>query len=497
MRIRYLFLLTAILSFTQGRQLNGQKKNDVRPNIVFICTDDQAYWTVGYAGNRQAHTPNLDRLAEEGAFFRNAFVTTPVCSPSRASLMASRYASECGIPDFIPQPGHRLYDAANPTGLDTAVVTFPELLQKTGYQTALIGKWHLGDWTETPDTRFHPTQNGFQYFMGLTGGGTSPVDPVLEKNGVVQKFKGLTDDILTIEALNFIDSARNAPFLLCLHYRSPHTAWLPVADEDWAPYANLDPEIPNPGYPDLDTGKVKRRMREYLASTSGVDRNVGQIIKKLSEAGISGRTIVIFTSDNGYNMGHNGIEHKGNGIWITKQKHLATANVAENSRPNLYDNSLKVPAIVRWPGVVRPGMVIDELITNLDWYPTLVEIAGGSLPGNQPVRGRSIVPLLTGTKAVKWDNGFYGEYSMIHYSKAFMRCYRTPEWKLVKDFLDSSRDELYYLKEDPEERNNLIGSGTPEATRMIRVLTRQMKQKMGAIKDPLLYGKVFQSPQKP
>lgn len=497
MGIRYFLLLTATLSVALVRQVNGQRTNHVKPNIVFICTDDQAYWTVGYAGNKQAYTPNLDRLAGEGAFFRNAFVSTPVCSPSRAGFMTSRYASECGIPDFIPQPGHKLYDAGNPVGLDTAGITFPELLQKAGYTTGLVGKWHLGDWTETSDKRFHPTQNGFHYFMGLTGGGTSPVDPVLEKNGVVQKFKGLTDDILTNEAMSFIDSARNGPFMLCLHYRSPHAAWLPVADEDWAPYANLDPEIPNPGYPDLDTGKVKRRMREYLASTSGVDRNVGQIMKKLSESGISGHTIVIFTSDNGYNMGHNGIEHKGNGIWITKQKHPATANIAENSRPNLYDNSLKVPAIVRWPGVVRPGMVIDEVITNLDWYPTLAEIAGGSLPRNQPVRGKSLMPLLTATKAVKWDNGFYGEYSMIHYSTAFMRCYRTPEWKLIKDFLDSSRDELYHLKDDPEERNNLIGSDSPEAVRMIRTLTRQMKRKMSGIRDPLLQGKLFQSPQKP
>ncbi len=497
MRISYLFLLTTILSSALFTQVNAQKKSHVKPNIVFICTDDQAYWTVGYAGNRQAHTPNIDRLAGEGAFFRNAFVSTPVCSPSRAGLMTGRYASECGIPDFIPQPGHKLYDAGNPVGLDTAAVTFPELLQNAGYITGLIGKWHLGDWTETSDKRFHPTQNGFHHFMGITGGGVSPVDPVLEKNGVVQQFKGLTDDILTEEALSFIDSARNAPFLLCLHYRSPHTAWLPVADEDWAPYAGLDPEIPNPGYPDLDTAKVKRRMKEYLASTSGVDRNVGQIMKKLSETGISGHTIVIFTSDNGYNMGHNGIEHKGNGIWITKQKHPATENIAENSRPNLYDHSLKVPAIVRWPGMVKPGMVIDELITNLDWYPTLVEIAGGSLPAGQPVRGRSIMPLLTGAKAVKWNNEFYGEYSMIHYSKAFMRCYRTPEWKLIKDFLDSSRDELYHLRDDPEEHHNLIGSDAPEAARMVRVLTRQMKKKMSAIRDPLLYGKVFQSSQKP
>lgn len=457
-----------------------------KPNIVVIYTDDQAFWTLGVSGNKQAYTPNIDRLAREGAFFKNAFITTPVCTPARASMMTSRYASEYNLFDFIPQPGHKLYDAQNPVGLDTASVTFAEVLQASGYATGLVGKWHLGDWTQSADRRFHPTRHGFDYFMGFTGGGTGPKDPMLERDGVVRKFEGLTDDIFTSDAISFIESRRDNPFLLCLHLRSPHAAWLPVAEEDWAPYKDLDPDIPNPEYPDLDIAKVKRKMREYLASTSGVDRNVGRIREALSANGLADNTILIFTSDHGYNMGHNGIEHKGNGKWITKTPHPATANLARNSRPNLYDQSLRVPAIVWWPAVVRPNTIIEEVVSSLDWYPTLVEMAGEKLPPNQIIRGRTLLELLRGKKVKRWNNDLYAEYSMIHYSKAYMRCYRTPEWKLVRDFLDPQRDELYHLAEDPEERNNLINVKTARVERVIKRLDTRMRDQMKANGDPLL-----------
>src|SRR5690554_2829716 len=168
--IQLIICLSCMFSSTQAQSQ--------RPNILFIYTDDQAYWTLGASGNDQAFTPNLDALATEGAFFENAFVTTPVCSPSRAALMSGQYASEFGILDFIPQPGHKLYDPQNPIGLRASLITFPEVLQKAGYVTGLVGKWHLGDWTEEDsDQSFHPTNQGYGHFMGLIGGGASPVNP--------------------------------------------------------------------------------------------------------------------------------------------------------------------------------------------------------------------------------------------------------------------------------------------------------------------------------
>jgi len=458
-----------------------------KPNILFVYTDDQAAWTVGASGNAQSKTPNLDRLVREGAYLKNAFVTTPVCSPARASLLTSRYGTELGILDFIPHPKHKLYTPDTATiGLDPSLVTFPEVLAAAGYTTGLVGKYHVGDWTETEDKQFHPLNNGFQYFMGLTGGGTSPENPPLEKDGKVQEFKGLTTDILADHAIAFLQEHRDEPFLLCLHHRAPHAKWLPVAPEDWAPYADLDPEIPNPEYPDLDTEKVKRMMREYLASVRGVDRNLGRVLAALDELGLSENTIVIFSADHGYNMGHNGIWHKGNGIWATKTLPLATENIASKYRPNLYDNSLRVPTIVRWPGVIAPGTVVTETVSSLDWYPTLAAMAGAAVPKGTLVRGRNFLPLLKGERVADWDNDFYAEYSMTHYSRTHMRAYRTPKWKLVRDFLNPERDELYDLEQDPAESTNRIHDESPEVKQVIAALHARIIEHMRRTGDPIL-----------
>ncbi|MCA9232359.1 MAG: sulfatase-like hydrolase/transferase [Planctomycetales bacterium] len=195
------------------------------PNIVFVYTDDQAAWAMGaavqqgwFADVPAAATPNMDRLAREGAVFTNFFCTTPVCSPARAAHITGCYASELGIDDFIPMPGHKLYDADAQVALDPdTTVTFAEVLQQKGYVTGLIGKWHLGDWTAAGNESQHPTNHGFDYFMGLTGGGAKPVDPELEEDGQVRQFKGLTTDILTDRALDFIRRSKESPFLLCLH----------------------------------------------------------------------------------------------------------------------------------------------------------------------------------------------------------------------------------------------------------------------------------------
>ncbi len=476
---------TIVLVFTTGVILHAQ---DQQPNILFIYTDDQAPWALGISGDPNAHTPNLDQLAREGAYLKNSFVTTPVCSPARASIMTSQYASEYNIHDFIPHPQHKLYTPENPVGLDPKSITFAEILQKAGYTTGLIGKWHLGDWTQTKNKKYHPTNHGFDYFMGLTGGGTSPENPPLEKDGEVKEYKGLTTNILTDNAIEFITKNAKTPFLLCLNYRAPHGRWLPVAPEDWAPYEDMDPELPNPNYPDLNVEKAKRKMREYLASTSGVDRNVGRLMALLKELGIDKNTIVIFTSDHGYNMGHNGIEHKGNGIWITNHLPEATENIASKYRPNLYDNSLRVPAIVRWPGHIKPGTVITENTRSLDWYPTIVEMAGGKTPKKATVRGHSLVPLLKGETVNDWNNDVYAEYSMINYCKAYMRCYRTDEWKLVRDFLNPERDELYNIAKDPEENINMITDCSPEIKAVIKTLDQKITEQMKLINDPLLKG---------
>ena len=460
-------LLLRFIAFWFAAGLEVHAANANRPNIIFIYTDDQADWTVGAYGNPQAHTPNLDRLAAQGARLTNALVTTPVCSAVRASLFTSRYSSETGIYDFIPNPGHKEYtEETGAIGLNAKFVTFPQVLTRAGYATALVGKCHVGDWTNDPTRRYHPTRLGFQYFMGLTGGGTSSINPLLEKDGVERKFEGLTDDILTREGVDFIERNRERPFFLLLAFRSPHGPWLPVAAEDSAPHEGMDPKLPEPQHPDLNVANVKRMMREYLTSVTGVDRNVGTVLAALERLKLVDNSVVIFSADHGYNMGHNGIWHKGNGIWATKKIPTDSENISGKYRPNVYDRSLRVPAIVRWPGHIKPGTVVGETCSSLDWYPTLVALAGAELPKGETIRGRSLLPLLRGEKVAGWNNDFYAEYSMRVYCRTDIRSYRTPQWKLVRDFLNPRLDELYDLEHDPAESKNLIADPR-QATRVI------------------------------
>lgn len=452
----------------------AQKKTRERPNIVFLFSDDHAPWAVGAAGDPHAVTPNMDRIYREGAVFPNSFTITPVCSPSRAELMTSRYGTELKITDWInprKEPTH---------GLDPKYPVWPKLLAEAGYKTGLVGKWHLGT-----EDRFHPTVFGYQHFMGFRSGGNRPVDPTLEVEGKETKLKGLLPDILTDNAIEFINQNAGEPFLLSLHFRAPHAPWLPVADEDWSPYENLDPKIPNPDYPHLDTKRVKQKTREYLASISSVDRNIGRVLEELDRLNLTENTVVIYSSDHGYNMGHNGIWHKGNGHWILTKLPPGTQNVPAKQRPNMYDHSIRVPTAIRYPKLLKPGTVIDETVTNMDWFPTLLELAGVDLPAETKIHGRSFVPLMK-NKSQNWNNDLYCEYSTQHQSKTHMRMYRTEEWKLIRDFLNPERHELYDLQNDPAETTNLINSDDPAVKQVIADLHQKIIAQMKAINDPVL-----------
>ena len=447
-----------------------------QPNILFIFTDDQAPWALGVSGNRLAKTPHMDRIAREGAYLPNAYTVTPVCSPSRASLMTSRYGTEVGITDWIHPRGEAQL------GLDPKLPVWPRQLHKAGYHTGLVGKWHLGR-----QDKQHPTRYGFDHFMGHREGGWSPVNPTLEKDGTNRKFEGLTADVLADEALGFIrshvKSRADSPFLLCWHTRAPHARWLPVAPEDMAPYKGVDIPIPNPDFPKLDVPRVKRMTREYLASVRSVDRNVGRILKMLDELKLASNTIVIFSSDHGYNMGHNGIWHKGNGHWVLKPPPAARPNIPRGQRPNMYDNSIKVPTMIRWPGVIKPGTVVTQTVSNLDWFPTILAMAGVKTQPSWKLRGRDFSLLLKGRKPADWDNTYFAQYSTHHQSRTHMRMISTGQWKLIRDFLNPSRDELYHLEKDPAEANNLVGSTDPKVRSVLSDLHRRLVARMKTIGD--------------
>ncbi len=467
-RIAFLFLVLVVLCHSAYAV--------ARPNIVYIYTDDQAPFAVAAAGDKRFVTPNIDRIFREGAHLTNSFVATPVCSPSRVGLIASRYGTEMGITDWInPRSEASL-------GLDPQTTTWPQLLARAGYRNALFGKWHLGT-----EDKYHPTKFGYHEFMGIRTGGCPPKDPVLElPDGQTKKVEGYTCDIFTDHTLRFIRENRQRPFAVSLHFRAPHAAWLPVRDEDWEPFKDLDPDIPNPDWPDLNVAQVKKRTREYLAAVKSVDRNVGRVLALLDELELAARTAVVFTSDHGYNLGEHGVWYKGNAVRIlTKNPPQKWKNIPPSRRPNLWDTSLRVPTAVRWPGVVNPGTKVTHTVSNLDWYPTLLAMAGVDPAPGVTIHGQDITPLLRG-EPVEWDNDLYVEYSMHHGATTHMRGYRTPQWKLVRDFASPGRNELFDLKNDPDEVKNLFESDDPLHAQIRKELGRKILERMKSLDDPAL-----------
>lgn len=448
---------------------------DRRPNILFVYTDDQAPWALGASGNAQAYTPNMDRLAAEGAYLTNSFVTTPVCSPSRVGLLCSRYGTEMGITDWInPREEPEL-------GLDPATPTWVRDLKRAGYTTALVGKWHLGI-----QDHQHPSHFGYQHFAGFRPGGNTVKDPDLEIGGELQSVEGLTTDILTDYALDYLRQfAGKQPFALSMHYRAPHSPWKPVTDEDNAPFDGVDLELPDPDFPDLDVERATRAMREYLASVASVDRNLGRLLDALEEHDVADNTIVVFTSDHGYNIGHHGLLHKGNGSRLTNEFRGKGSRHPGVTRPNMFDTSLRVPTLIRWPGEIRPGSQYTPTFSNLDWYPTLLAMAGVEPDENAELRGKNYLPVLRGAR-IRWDNRLYGEYSIHHYAQSHLRMMRTPEWKLILDFENEGRDELYNLADDPEEKRNLIDDTRPDVVDMKVNLDRMIRERMAQLNDSAL-----------
>lgn len=433
-----------ILSFNT---CNAQENS---PNIIFIVTDDQGPWTLSAQDYPNTYTPRIDRLAEEGAILENAYVQSAVCSPARASLISGRYCSETKVLDWIRPDSKK--------GLDTSLVTWPEILSNEGYQTTLVGKWHLGD-----EKHYLPTQRGYDRFTGFPHGGMKSKSPRVFVEGQWKMFKGeYTPDVLTDFAKDYIREFRDQPFAISLHYWAPHAntdfpegfqppyddrSWLPLQEDDLRHWRDMDLKLPNPNFPNLDVELVTRMMREYYGAIYSVDRNIGRLVDLLDKLNLAQNAIVIFTSDHGYMMGHHGLWHKGNGRWITTDRN-DPFGLYENGRPNLYAYSLKVPRVIRWPEVIKPGTVIEETVEFIDWFPTILAIAQVKKPEDLNLRGNNFLPLLKG-KNIAWDNSVYAECKSL-------RTYRTEEWKLVRHFENPEKDELYHIARDPEKNINMI-----------------------------------------
>jgi uncharacterized sulfatase len=378
--------------------------------------------------------------------------------------MTGRYGTQVGITDWIAP-----VESDAGVGLPREAITWLEVLQKNGYVTALIGKWHLGG-----QPQFHPARRGFNHFFGFVGGGNTPMDPTLEADGKLTKLKGPLPDLLTDNALDFVKKNKDRPFALCLHFRAPHLPYGPVPEQDSAPFKDLDPTVPQA--PGADIKKVKNWTRDYYASIHSVDRNLGRLLALLEELGLADNTIILFTSDHGYMIGHHGLHTKGNGFWIA-------GGVNGPKRPNMFETSITVPLLIRWPNVVKPGTQVKEMVSNIDTFSSVLGMLKAPMPPGYKQEGQDFSPLLRGQK-VSWRDAVFGQYDLHNGGLAYMRMVRTSRWHLIRHHFTNGLDELYDLETDPDENRNLYNM--PKYRDIRDDLQQRLTRWQVSIDDPIV-----------
>ena len=519
-RIRAARIAAALSPFLAAALAYGQ------PNILFIFSDDHAPHAIGAYGGWLTNvdpTPNIDRLAAQGMLFEESFCTNSLCGPSRAVILTGKHSHLNGF----RQNGDRF---------DPTQWTFPKALRAAGYQTAMVGKWHLGSRPE-----------GFDYWRALPGQGDYYNPEFITPEGVVT-IEGHCTQVVTDLADAWLRSQRDRekPFLLMCQHKAPHRTWMPApehlelwADEempvpatlfdDWSDNANparaqqmtiaddldlyydlfVDGIEPGEGRESRDpsgrnnlermtaeqlrtwraafddenrkfaadppTGealvrwKMQRYLKNYLRCVRGVDDSVGRLVGLLDELGLADNTIVVYSSDQGFYLGDHG--------WYDKRW--------------MYDESMRMPLIVRWPGVTPPGSRCNQLVQNLDYAPTFLEAAG--VKTDEPLQGRSLVPLLDDQAPDQWREGLYYHYfegpPAIHRVAAHYGV-RTKDHKLIHFYADDAW-ELYDMNADPDELHNVYGLGDYEEIasnlkRRLRLLRKQYKDDAGALRNEQL-----------
>jgi arylsulfatase A-like enzyme len=438
-----LILLMAGLLLTGLLPGRGFAAANSPPNMVFILTDDHRWDALSAMEHPFLQTPHLDRLANEGILFENAFVTTSLCSPSRASFLTGQYAHTHGV-------------VTNHTPWDNRNVTFLERLNAAGYETAFIGKWHMpGDGL--------PALRGVDQFVSFTreGGQGIYYDCPLIIDGVETERPGryITED-LTDLALDFMARKREKPFCLYLSHKAVHFGFrppphlkgryrdvdlkLPPEADPWIPYTNGHPFV-GAIFP-LDF-----LYRNYCETVISVDEQVGRILAALDAMGITENTIVIYAGDNGHFWGEHGLY----------DKRLA------------YEESIRIPFIVRYPGLIRdPGHRARQMVLNIDLAPTLLELAGIVPPAT--MQGRSLVPLLEDATTPGRTAWLYEHFPVFPIPIPGITAIRTERYKYVEYQKGLRPMELFDLKADPKEKRNLID--TPEGAPQVELLKRELER---------------------
>lgn len=411
-----------------------------RPNIVFIYTDDQRWDAMGCAGHPFLKTPNMDRIAREGAMFTNAFAPTSLCSPSRACFLTGRYAHAHGVKDNQP-------DIAESEMLRA----FPAVLRGAGYTTAHVGKFHMGIWS-------HP-RPGYDYWAAFPGLGVYP-NPKININGELRQFEGHCGRIITDLALDWLKKARSQPFCLTLGFKEPHHPFIPP-DHLKGLYSDAKVEMPavTPerlrGKPvevrekrKLDPERFTEAVRSYWRCITAADEQMGRVLEFLDEAGLAENTIVVFAGDNGMCLGEFGLHEKRHG----------------------YEASIRIPLLVRYPKLIRPATRIEATALNIDLCPTLLELAGAPVP--KEVHGSSWRPLFR-DKSARWRDSFlYEHWREGKFPIPSIKGIRTNRYKYLEYTDTKDTPELYDLQADPNEWNNL--SDQPEHKALMARLRGEM-----------------------
>ena len=422
--------------------------NPLKPNILLILTDDQGYHDVSYYGTKDIRTPNIDQITASGMRFDNFYANCPVCSPTRAALLSGRYQDYVGVPGVI-----RTYPENNWGYLDPKTILLPQELKMAGYDTALIGKWHLG--LNSPNT---PVERGFDYFKGWLG---DMMDDYWQHrrhdinymrfNGQVIDPKGHATDLFTQWSVDYIKSQAddNRPFFLYLAYNAPHFPVQPP--KEWL-------DIVQKRERGIDETRAK-----LVAFIEHMDDGIGKVINTLKESGQYENTIVVFSSDNG---GH--LPSKANN------------GPLRDGKQSMYEGGLKVPTSISWPGKIKAGSISDKIQLSMDLYPTLLEIAG--LQPKNPIEGISFSSeFLNINQPTIEERSFYftRREGGTRYGGQSIYALRKGDWKLLQNNPYEGY-ELYNLAEDPLEQNNLIAD-EPEKYEELNKILMQHIQKGGKI----------------
>lgn len=479
--------IALLLLFVLATEWSFSQSEDKRPNIIFIMSDDHAFQAISAYGYGLNNTPNIDRIAKEGALFKKGFVTNSICAPSRAVMLTGKHSHINGKVD-------------NVHGFDWNQENFAKTLQANGYQTAMIGKIHMDGLPQ-----------GFDYSNVLPGQGQY-YNPEFIENGVTIKIPGYVTEITTDITLNWLDKKRNPdkPFLLLYHQKAPHRTWMPeekylglFEDSTFTPPANffdnyegrlaasqqemsidkdmdlaydlkmldkqgdiqtnyrksaegmykrMTPEQRKPwdDYYDpiikkfkadkltgkeLALWKFDRYMKDYLATIQSVDDGVGEVLDYLDKNGLAENTIVVYTSDQGFYLGEHG--------WFDKRF--------------MYEESFRTPLMMRYPKEIKAGTVIEDLVQNLDFAPTFLDYA--QAPISKEIQGESFRKLVSGDQK-KWRDAIYYTFYEYPGEHKVKRHYgiRTDRYKLIHFYYDIDTWELYDLEKDPNEMNNVYGN---------------------------------------